>query len=84
MPDDDADDEFDSASDDAWSSFSYVEDEGCFSNHCPHCGARQDDMYLHSEPDQPVFSIPRAPLGSIRLTRLVGRIQCNGNESFEI
>jgi hypothetical protein len=68
----------------AWPFFRYVEDEGRFSNHCPHCGAPQDDMYLHSEPDHPFFGIPRAPAGSIRFTRLVGRIQLNGNESFEI
>ncbi len=68
----------------AWPFFKYVEEEGLFSNHCPHCGARQEDMYLHSEPDQPFFSIPRAPAGSIRLTPLVGRIQLSGDESFEI
>lgn len=68
----------------AWPSFRYVKEEGLFSNHCPHCGARQDDMYLHSEPDQPFFCIPRAPAGSIRLTPLVGPIQLSGDESFEV
>jgi hypothetical protein len=67
-----------------WSFFRYVEQEGHFANHCPHCAEQQKDMYLHSEPDQPFFSIPRAAPGSIRLTPLVGRVQLSGDESFEI
>jgi len=58
--------------------------ESYFANHCPHCGAAQDDLYLHSEPDQPLYSIPRAAPGSIKLTALVGQIQLSGDESFEI
>ena len=30
-----------------------------FADHCSRCGAPQDDMYLHSEPDEPFFDIPR-------------------------
>jgi hypothetical protein len=58
--------------------------ESYFANHCPHCGALQEDLYLHSEPDQPLSSIPHAPPGSIQLTPLVGQIQLSGDESFEI
>jgi hypothetical protein len=58
--------------------------ESEFANHCPHCGAVQDDLYLHSEPDDPFFSIPRAAPGSIKLTPLAGRIQLSGDEHFEI
>ena len=58
--------------------------EGCFANHCPYCGALQDDLYLHSEPDQPFFGIPRAPKGSIKLTPLIGRVRFSGDESFEV
>jgi Domain of unknown function (DUF5710) len=53
-----------------------------FANHCPHCGSLQDDLYLHSETDQPFFDIPNAPLGSIRFTPLAGRIQLSGEEHF--
>ena len=66
-----------------WACFKSVDQEGYFANHCPHCNALQDDLYLHSEPDQPFFSIPRAPPGTIELTPLVGRIQLSGDESFE-
>jgi hypothetical protein len=55
-----------------------------FANHCRRCGALQEDLYLHSEPDEPFFNIPRATPGSIKLTPLVGRIQLSGNEHFEI
>ena len=55
-----------------------------FANHCPHCRALQEDLYLHSEPDQPFFSIPHAAPGAIKLTPLVGRVRLSGDESFEI
>lgn len=52
-----------------------------FANHCPHCGARQDDMLLHSEPDHPFFDISHAK-GSIRLSPLNGMIRLTGDEHF--
>jgi hypothetical protein len=58
--------------------------ESCIANQCPQCGALQEDLYLHSEPDEPFFSIPRAAPGSIKLTPLVGRVQLSGDESFEV
>jgi hypothetical protein len=67
-----------------WAFFRRVEQETYFANHCSHCNALQDDLYLHSEPHQPFFSIPRAPPGTIELTPLVGRIQLSGDESFEV
>ena len=67
-----------------WPFFKPVDQESYFANHCAHCGALQEDLYLHSEPDQPFFSIPRAPPGSIKLTPLVGRVQLSGDESFEV
>ena len=72
----------------AWRTFrkadSADDQESHFANHCPHCAALQDDLYLHSEPDQPFFDIPHSAPGAVKLTPLVGRIQLSGNESFEI
>ena len=69
-----------------WPNFRKViepEDEA-FANHCPHCGAQQDDMYLHSEPDEPFFDIPGAAPGSISLTPLSGTIRLSGDEHFQV
>jgi hypothetical protein len=55
-----------------------------FANHCPHCGAAQDDMYLHSEPGQPFFDIPNVAPGSIAFTPLEGPIALSGDEHFQV
>jgi hypothetical protein len=60
------------------------EPRGDFANHCPHCATPQDDLYLHSEPDQPFFDIPNAPPGSIKLTPLACEIQLSGDEHFSL
>jgi hypothetical protein len=65
-------------------SYSEGSQDSYFANHCPHCGAVQEDLYLHSEPDQPFFSIPHAEPGAIKLTPLPGRVRLSGDESFEI
>jgi hypothetical protein len=59
-------------------------EDGYFANHCPNCGAPQDDMYLHSEPDEIFFDIPSAAAGSIELTPLAGSIQLSGDEHFQV
>src|SRR2546421_6111967 len=63
---------------------SEADQESYFANHCPHCGALQEDMHLHSEPDHPFFSIPRAAPGAVRLTALEGSVRLSGDESFEV
>jgi hypothetical protein len=55
-----------------------------FANHCPHCGAMQEEMYLHSEPEQAFFDIPRAAAGSIKLTPVEGAVRFSGDESFAV
>ena len=71
-----------------WPSFHRVVDpdggESFFANHCGHCGAPQEDMYLHSEPDEPFFDIPRDAPGSIKLTPLAGTIKFSGSEHFVV
>ena len=41
-------------------------------------------MYLHSEPDEPFFDIPRAAPGIIKVTPLAGTIRLSGDEHFEV
>jgi hypothetical protein len=71
-----------------WPNFRQVSDPsgeaGNFMNHCPRCGSPQEDMYLHSEPDEVFFDIPSAGAGAIRLTPLEGTIQLSGDEHFEV
>ena len=71
-----------------WPSFRRIQtrkgEPGSFANHCPHCGAIQDDLDLHSEPDSPFFDIPHAPPASIELTPLTGTVRLAGDEHFMI
>ena len=69
-----------------WPNFRKVieSDDETFANHCPHCGAQQDDMYLHSEPDEPFLDIPDAAPGSISLTPLSGTVRLSGDEHFQV
>jgi len=55
-----------------------------FANHCAHCGATQDEVQLHAEPEGPFFDIPHAAPGSLRLTPLTGVIAVNGDHSFTV
>jgi hypothetical protein len=55
-------------------------EDGYFANHCPNCGTPQDDMYLHSEPDEIFFDTPGAVPGTIELTPVAGSIQLSGDE----
>jgi hypothetical protein len=59
-------------------------EEGCFANHCPHCGAMQEDYLLHAESGDVFFGISRAEPGSIEFTPLAGRIQLSGDCSFGV
>jgi hypothetical protein len=59
-------------------------DAGYFANHCPQCGAVQEDYLLHSEPGEVFFCIPRAEPGSLTLTPLVGTIRVSGDIGFGV
>ena len=71
-----------------WPNFRKVGDQDSgasyFANHCSRCGSMQEDMYLHSEPDEPFFDIPHAAPGSIKLAPLAGTIHLSGDEHFEV
>jgi hypothetical protein len=58
--------------------------DGCFANHCPHCGATQEDTLLHAEPGDVFFCIPLAEPGSVEFTRLSGRVQVSGDCGFGV
>jgi len=67
-----------------WPSFRFDAQQGCYANHCPHCGAPQDEATLHDEPDQPFFAIDPTDVHSFRLTPLLGTVQLSGDYSVEI
>jgi len=57
---------------------------GLFVNICHACGARIDDLYLHTEPGDAFFDIPTMPIGSIKLIPLTGIVQLSGSEHFQV
>jgi hypothetical protein len=67
-----------------WPYFRHVP-EGGFVNHCTRCGEPQDDMQLHSEPEQPFFDVPAAiAAGRVTCTPLLGTIRLNADEHFVV
>ena len=69
-----------------WPNFRKVgkPDDELVANHCPHCGALQDDLYLHTETAGPFFDIPSTPPGSIKLTPLIRTARLSGDEHFQV
>jgi len=59
-------------------------EDGYFANHCPYCGAVQEDYLLHSEPGDVFFCIAEAEPGSIELTAVEGRIRMSGDCGFGV
>ena len=49
-----------------------------FANHCPHCGALQEDSLLHDVPGDLFFPNPQSPPSACRLTPLAGPIRVSG------
>jgi len=59
-------------------------EEGNFANHCPHCGAMQEDYILHSEPGDVFFNIATGRPGPVEFTPLEGPIRLSGDYGFEV
>jgi Domain of unknown function (DUF5710) len=72
----------------SWSGYRPIDDPDPdgprYANHCPHCGAEQDDRDLHTEPGEPFFDIPHSAPSAVRLTPLTGQIRLSGDEHFTI
>lgn len=64
--------------------FNPISQVECFCNHCPHCGAVQDEVLLHGEPDGVFFSLPDTPARGIRFAPLPGEVRLNGDYHFEV
>jgi len=58
--------------------------DGFFANHRIRCGGVQDELYLHTEPGDVFFDVPKAPRGVIRMAALVGIVRLSGDESFQV
>jgi Domain of unknown function (DUF5710) len=70
----------------AWPTFhkTTIPPHDVYANHCPHCSCPQDDVYLHSEPDDVFFDIPASRPGSVKLTPLAGSVALSGDEHFVV
>lgn len=56
-----------------------------FANHCPSCGATQDDLFLHTEPEHPFFDVATAiSAGGVTVTPLSGTLRLSGDEHLRI
>ena len=58
--------------------------EGSFANHCPHCGAKQADYLLHSEPGDVFFGLAMDTPGAVEFTALEGRVGMSGDYGFGV
>jgi hypothetical protein len=68
----------------SWPSFRFDVRQGWYANHCPHCGAPQDEAALHDEPDQPFFRIDPADTRAFRLVPLAGTVRLSGDYSVDV
>jgi hypothetical protein len=67
-----------------WPAYRMDDREGIYLNHCPHCGARQDESDLHEEPGQPFHDLCRAVPEGVELLALEGRVRLSGDYSAEV
>jgi hypothetical protein len=67
-----------------WPCFRLDPREGMYLNHCPRCGAAQDETRLHEEPDQPFHGLGRDVPDSVILVPLAGCVRMSGDYSAEV
>lgn len=59
--------------------------QGCWTNHCEHCGERLDDQELHDGMDGPFGPEPREGLESVRLHEVREPFQASvGGEAYHL
>jgi hypothetical protein len=59
-------------------------EQGQYVNHCPQCGAVQEEELLHAEPGDVFFSVAGERRESVKFTALEGRVQLSGDYGFEV
>lgn len=57
-------------------------EEGVFANHCPQCGAMQEDYLLHSEPGDAFVGLAMGTPEAVEFTALEGRVCLGGDYGF--
>jgi hypothetical protein len=57
-------------------------EEGNFANHCPHCGAMQEDYLWHSAPGDVFFGLAIGTPEAEEFTALEGRVSLNEDYGF--
>ena len=56
---------------------------GDYANHCPHCGAFQEDYLLHDEPGDVFFGLSEARRQDVEFMPLAGLVQLSGDYTCE-
>jgi hypothetical protein len=52
--------------------YSKQQDRKVFMNHCTHCGAKQGDFFMHSEPGGAFYPLDKKAAEAIQLKKIVG------------
>ncbi len=69
-----------------WPYFKRIEVGGAagdYANHCPHCGAPQEDYLLHDEPGDVFFGLSKARSRGVEFMPLAGLVQLSGDYTCE-
>ncbi|HEY7930217.1 MAG TPA: DUF5710 domain-containing protein [Steroidobacteraceae bacterium] len=67
-----------------WPGYRMEASAGMFLNHCPQCGAAQDEADLHEEPGQPFHDLCGELPRGVELEPLQGRICLGGDYCMEV
>jgi hypothetical protein len=67
-----------------WPAYRLDVREGIYLNHCPHCGAGQDEAGLHEESGQPFHDLGREVPEAVTLVALAGRVRMSGDYCVDV